>query len=226
MARINKLYEKPRVTTVISNDDLLSIGQKQADASYDCKTITITDFLADISILEVLSITRANLIIRINASALDISKFYLVTDAPIPFIVQASNINKLSEIAIAKTTGVAYRYDIATNAYSIYKRGTAFVDIADGATVTVDFSLSENFSVSLGGNRTLAFSNLSDGDSGLLLVYQDEAGGRTLTLPEGSRVLNNGEGVLDLSTEAGAIDAVAFIKKDDGIIFSLNKNAN
>lgn len=39
MAKTNKLYEKPRIDTMAA-DDLLTVGQKQADGTYKVKTIT------------------------------------------------------------------------------------------------------------------------------------------------------------------------------------------
>ena len=53
--------------------------------------------------------------------------------------------------------------------------------LTDGATITPDFSDSNNFSVTLGGNRTLANpTNLVAGQSGCIWITQDGTGGRTL----------------------------------------------
>jgi len=53
--------------------------------------------------------------------------------------------------------------------------------LTDGATITPDFADSNNFSVTLGGNRTLANpTNLVAGQSGCIWVTQDGTGGRTL----------------------------------------------
>lgn len=57
----------------------------------------------------------------------------------------------------------------------------AYVGLTDAATIAVDLSTGFNFSVTLGGNRTLgAPSNVKAGQSGTILVYQDGTGGRTL----------------------------------------------
>jgi len=62
----------------------------------------------------------------------------------------------------------------------------AVVDLADGATITADFSLANNFRGQLGGNRTLAVpTNLTAGQSGIIDVIQDVAGSRTLALDWG-----------------------------------------
>lgn len=57
----------------------------------------------------------------------------------------------------------------------------AFATATDGATVTFDFDLADQWQVTLGGNRTLAFSNASVGQRVLLLLKQDATGVRTVT---------------------------------------------
>ena len=54
--------------------------------------------------------------------------------------------------------------------------------LTDGATITPDFAASNNFSVTLGGNRQLANpSNITVGQSGAIVITQDGTGGRALT---------------------------------------------
>jgi len=54
--------------------------------------------------------------------------------------------------------------------------------LTDGATITPDFSAANNFSVTLGGNRTLANpSNITAGQSGVIVITQDGTGSRTLS---------------------------------------------
>lgn len=53
--------------------------------------------------------------------------------------------------------------------------------LTDGATITPDFAVANNFSVTLGGNRTLANpTNLVAGQSGVIKITQDGTGSRTL----------------------------------------------
>jgi hypothetical protein len=60
------------------------------------------------------------------------------------------------------------------------QRGTV-VALTDAATIAVDLSLGNNFSVTLGGNRTLgAPTNQTAGQSGVIVVTQDSTGSRTL----------------------------------------------
>lgn len=57
----------------------------------------------------------------------------------------------------------------------------AYVSLTDAATIAVDMSTGINFTVTLGGNRTLgAPSNTKAGQAGTILVYQDGTGGRML----------------------------------------------
>ena len=57
----------------------------------------------------------------------------------------------------------------------------AYVGLTDAATIAVDMSTGVNFSVTLGGNRTLgAPTNTTEGRTGSILIYQDGTGGRTL----------------------------------------------
>ena len=53
--------------------------------------------------------------------------------------------------------------------------------LTDAATIAVDMSVGNNFSVTLGGNRTLGNpTNLTAGQSGVIFITQDGTGSRTL----------------------------------------------
>ena len=67
-----------------------------------------------------------------------------------------------------------------TQTWTKGQRG-AITALTDGATITPDFSLSNNWSLTIGGNRTLANpTNLVAGQSGCIWITQDGTGGRTL----------------------------------------------
>lgn len=55
------------------------------------------------------------------------------------------------------------------------------VALVDGATITVDLSQGDSFFVTLGGNRTIALSNLAAGSSAMIELIQDGTGSRTIT---------------------------------------------
>lgn len=103
----------------------------------------------------------------------------------------------------AQATGIKWQRGIANGVAAL----------VDGATITWDFAGYYEMlaSVTLGGNRTLDFSNIAAGCRGTLIVKQDGTGARTLTLPAGSIVRDTGAGAITLSTAAGSIDMLSFV---------------
>ena len=86
----------------------------------------------------------------------------------------------------------------------------AVVALTDGATIAVDLSLGNNFSVTLGGNRTLGDpSNVTAGQSGVIVVTQDGTGSRTLAYG-GSKYKFAGGTAPTLTTTAAAVDVLAY----------------
>lgn len=84
----------------------------------------------------------------------------------------------------------------------------AFVALTDAATIAVDMGAGINFSVTLGGNRTLgAPTNSIAGQSGLILVTQDGTGSRTLSYNSAWKFAG---GTPTASTAAGTVDAIAY----------------
>jgi len=73
-----------------------------------------------------------------------------------------------------------------TNTFSgaMSATGNAYMAIdalTDASTIAVDMSVGNNFSVTLGGNRTLGNpTNLTAGQSGVIFIAQDGTGSRTL----------------------------------------------
>jgi hypothetical protein len=81
--------------------------------------------------------------------------------------------------------------------------------LTDGATITADFADSNNFSVTLGGNRTLANpSNIVAGQSGCIWITQDGTGSRTLAY--GTDWEFTGGTAPTLTTTAGAVDCLVY----------------
>ena len=93
--------------------------------------------------------------------------------------------------------------------YTAGQRGE-ITTLTDGATITPDFADSNNFTVTLGGNRTLANpSNLVAGQSGSIFVVQDGTGSRTLAY--GSQYDFIGGTAPTLSTAANAVDRIDYV---------------
>jgi hypothetical protein len=82
--------------------------------------------------------------------------------------------------------------------------------LTDAATIAVDMSTSNNFTVTLGGNRTLGNpTGLVVGQSGSIFVNQDGTGSRTLAYSSNWDFPN---GVAPtLSTAASAADRIDYI---------------
>lgn len=92
--------------------------------------------------------------------------------------------------------------------FSAAKRGSVSA-LTDGATITPDFAVANNFSVTLGGNRTLANpSNLTAGQSGVIVITQDGTGSRTLAY--GSQWKFSNGTAPTLTTTASAVDVLAY----------------
>lgn len=99
--------------------------------------------------------------------------------------------------------GTASRLNVGSPAIS------SIYALTDSATITPDFALSNDFSVTLGGNRTLANpSNLVVGQRGTFYISQDGTGSRTLVF--GSYYKWTGGTAPTLSTTASALDAITY----------------
>lgn len=84
--------------------------------------------------------------------------------------------------------------------------------LTDGATITPDFGANQNFTVTLGGNRTLANpTNIVAGQTGSIFVVQDATGGRTLSF--GSYFKFPAGTAPTLSSAANAVDRIDYIVK-------------
>lgn len=92
--------------------------------------------------------------------------------------------------------------------FSVAQRGS-ITALTDGATITPNFNNANNFSVTLGGNRTLANpTNLTAGQSGVIVITQDGTGSRTLAY--GSNFKFPGGTAPTLTTTASAVDVLAY----------------
>jgi len=103
--------------------------------------------------------------------------------------------------------------------FTAQQRGAISV-LTDGATITPDFSLGNNYSVTLGGNRTLANpTNLTAGATGSIFISQDGTGSRTLSF--GSFWDFAGGTAPTLTTTASAVDRIDYVVRTTGSIHSV-----
>ena len=95
-----------------------------------------------------------------------------------------------------------------TQSFTKAQRGTP-VALTDAATIAVDLSLGNNFTVTLAGNRTLgAPTNVTAGQSGVIVVTQDGTGSRTLAYNSVYKFA--GGTAPTLTTTASAVDVLAY----------------
>ena len=100
----------------------------------------------------------------------------------------------------------------------------SWVTDSDGATITFDLSAGNKHRVTLGGNRTLALSNVQNGQAFVVALIQDGTGSRTVTWF--STVSWAGGSAPTLTTTAGKADVFGFIQTGSntyyGFIIGLN----
>jgi hypothetical protein len=111
-------------------------------------------------------------------------------------IVSGSNVVGLGETTSADQLEGRYAVEIAT--------------LTDAATITPDFGANQNFTVTLGGNRTLANpTNIVVGQTGSIFLVQDGTGSRTLSF--GAYYDFAGGTAPTISTTAAAVDRIDYI---------------
>lgn len=89
--------------------------------------------------------------------------------------------------------------------------------LTDAATIAVDMSTACNFTVTLGGNRTLGNpTNATAGQSGSIFIVQDGSGSKTLAYSSDWEFA--GGSAPTLSTGANAIDRLDYIVRASGSI--------
>ena len=101
---------------------------------------------------------------------------------PVPRVTP-SNASDTVRGIVELSTAAEYRNDTADRALTgeIVWDAAASVALTDDTTIAVDFAAGINFTVTLGGNRTLGQpSNQKVGQSGFIRIVQDGTGSRTL----------------------------------------------
>ena len=103
--------------------------------------------------------------------------------------------------------------------FTAAQRGT-ITTLTDGATVTPDFAASNNYVLTLGGNRTIANpTNLTAGQSGSIFLVQDGTGSRTAAW--GSYWDFAGGTAPTLTTTAAAVDRIDYIVRSASSIHAV-----
>ena len=126
---------------------------------------------------------------------------------------QMVDVDDLLEAAAIGVTVQGYDADTAkvdvAQTFTAGQRGEV-TTLTDAATIAVNFADSNNFVVTLGGNRTLGNpTNQVAGQSGSIFVVQDGTGSRTLAYSSDWEFA--GGTAPTLSTAAGAVDRIDYI---------------
>jgi hypothetical protein len=117
------------------------------------------------------------------------------------------------------SAGTDYAKPDTASSWTAAQRGSIST-LTDGATITPDFALANNYTVTLGGNRTLANpTNLTAGQSGSIFVVQDGTGSRTLAY--GSFWDFIGGTAPTLTTTANAVDRIDYVVRTTGSIHAV-----
>ena len=153
--------------------------------------------------------TYANL----NASILDLleGEICYATDENQTYVVEGGALTPTYDPDTAKV-------DVAQT-FTAGQRGEV-TTLTDAATVAVDFADSNNFTVTLGDNRTLGNpTNQVAGQSGSIFVVQDGTGSRTLAYSSDWEF--TGGTAPTLSTAASAVDRIDYIVRASGNIHAV-----
>ncbi len=123
---------------------------------------------------------------------------------------------------LAITTNGTERFRVSQNGVVTVKNGAVaeIGTLTDAATITPDFATNCNFTVTLGGNRTIANpSNLTAGQSGSIFLVQDATGSRTVSW--GSYWDFAGGSAPTLTTTANAVDRIDYIVRNSTSIHTV-----
>ena len=140
-----------------------------------------------------LYVKEGSALVSTQAAAVDLSGY--AQDSDIGSTIQAFDADT-AKTDTAQTFTAAQRATITT--------------LTDGATIAPDFAVSNNYTVTLAGNRTIANpTNLVAGQSGSIFLVQDGTGSRTAAW--GSYWDFVGGTAPTLSTAASSVDRIDYI---------------
>ena len=135
---------------------------------------------------------------NLNSSISDLQEGEIcyATDEDKLYVVESAALVEQPGLGTAQTFTAGQRGEITT--------------LTDGANISVDLAASNNFTVTLAGNRTLDNpTNIVAGQSGSIFIVQDATGSRTLAY--GSYYDFAGGTAPTLSTAANAVDRIDYI---------------
>lgn len=161
----------------------------------------------------------------VTSVGVSVPSFLAVSGSPITstgtIAITAHGSTADGELPIGRSSDHTYVRTTLTAGYmSSVTNGSGSITLAlatpltvdtDGATVTFDLASSNSHQVTLGGNRTLALSNVSTGKKFLVTLIEDATGGRTVTWWSGITWFTATGSDPTLDTTANAINMYGFI---------------
>lgn len=128
----------------------------------------------------------------------------------LPELTTVENTDLFEVVDVSDTTDDAGGTSKKITGNNLLKILNAIKSNSDGSTVTFDMSEHRNHSVVLGGNRTLAVSNVSVGQIFTVKLTQDGTGSRTVTWWNGITWVDGGTAPT-LTTTLNKSDRFMFI---------------
>ena len=105
----------------------------------------------------------------------------IATQAASSVAITGGSVNGTTVGASTASTGAFTTLSASSTMSATGNAYMAIDALTDASTIAVDMSVGNNFSVTLGGNRTLGNpTNLTAGQSGVIFITQDGTGSRTL----------------------------------------------
>lgn len=138
------------------------------------------------------------------------------------FTVSTGITNSTNDLRLDKMTQAnawAATSNKAATADVLFNSAGDLVSLTDAATISVDFNAGFNFTVTLGGNRTLgAPSNAKVGQTGCIFIVQDGTGSRTLAYHANWKFGAGNDPVL--TTAAASVDVLCYVVRTSSFIFA------
>jgi hypothetical protein len=168
--------------------------------------------------------TSADAVVEVNSSGGSGRSYQIRSQSTGQFYVYDNTagsarmvIDSSGNVSIGTTSSTTKLYVAGSAASNNYT-------LTDAATITPDFSQSNNFTITLGGNRTMAnATNMTVGQSGVMYITQDGTGSRTLAWGTAWDWPNGG--VPTLTTTASAVDVIVYtVRTSTSIVAQLIPN--
>lgn len=191
-------------TTATSNNTASAIVARDASGNFSAGTITAA-LTGNATTASTLQTARNIQGVSFNGSA-----NITVVTAGSGITVSGTTVTNAGVLSVNGNAGAISNVAVTNTAqtFTAAQRGSISA-LTDGVTITPDFSLSNNYSVTIAGNRTLANpTNVTAGQTGAILITQDASGSRTMSY--GNAYKFAGGTAPTLTTTSGRTDVLVY----------------